>query len=141
MAVAIEMQQSGHARFVLHPLGEGFAATGDDDIDRIRHGEHMGNSLAVRRRHQLRGGGGQARCGEARMDSGQNGPRGMKTLRPAAQNYRVSGFERNRRCIRRHVRARFIDNADHPKRHGDFLDVEAVMRHIPRRKHTADGIG
>ena len=41
----------------------------------------------------------------------------METLRPAAQDCRISRFEAQRRCISRNVRAALVNDSDHAERY------------------------
>src|SRR5580692_7009545 len=42
------------------------------------------------------------------------------------QDHRIAGFQAQRACIRGHVRAALVDDADDPERHPDALDIQAI---------------
>ena len=138
---AFEMREHRHARLGLHTGDQALAAARHDHVDiAVEPGEHQADGGAVARRHQLYGvlgkiGGAQA-FGQRRMDRS----RGAEAFRAAAQDHGIAGLEAEHRCVRRHVRAAFVDHADHAERHAHALDDHAV-RPRPAFHHGADWIG
>ena len=59
VAVAIEVFDDGHCGIAADSLNEAFAAAGNDDVDKLRHGNQMAHGFAVGSGHQLNGFGGQ----------------------------------------------------------------------------------
>jgi hypothetical protein len=67
----------------------------------------------------------------------------MNRLAAAAQNRRIAGFETQTGGIGRHVRTRFIDDADHAERHAHASSLDAgrtVIQISDRRLDRSDAI-
>ena len=67
VAVAFEVPDHRHARFLLHPRHQALAAARHDHVDVVRHArEHVADRGAIGGRHQLDAGVRQARRAQAR---------------------------------------------------------------------------
>ncbi|MEJ0042890.1 MAG: hypothetical protein WDM81_12100 [Rhizomicrobium sp.] len=102
--------------------------------------EHQPDRFAVRRRHAGDRGFGKPGRMQAfehrRMDRG----RGLRGIRPAAQDADVARLQAQRAGIRRHIGPALIDHPDHADRRGNARDIEPA-RHRPARQFAPDGIG
>ncbi len=67
-------------------------------------------------------------------------PAGAKTVRTAAQNHRVAGFQAQHAGVGRDIGTAFENHGDNTERHSHALDDHAV-RTLPALGHDADGIG
>ena len=83
---------------------------------------------------------GQAGVGEAGAEAVGDGARRLQAFRTATQDGGVGCAEAERACVSCHVRAAFIDDADHADRSANAADLEAVGAG-PCRHDVADGIG
>ena len=75
-----------------------------------------------------------------RPDDGRQRPVGVESLGAAAQDDGVAGLEAQPGGIHGHVRARLVDDADHPQRDPHARDLEPV-RPDPARTEAAHGVG
>ena len=64
----------------------------------------------------------------------------FERLGAAAQNRRVAGFETQRGGVDRHVRPRFVNDADHAERHAHLADLDAGRAEL-EAADLADRIG
>ena len=67
----------------------------------------------------------QSRCGQPFVDAGGDRLVARERLAPAAQDRRVAGLETKARGVRRDVRPRLVDDADHAERHAHVSDLNA----------------
>jgi hypothetical protein len=136
----LRVRQHRHPRLALHALHQPGAAARNDQVDQpggAEHGLHEA-AIGVRRdlHRRLRQAGGGKAAGDRRMDRAG----GMKTLRTAAQQDGVAGFDREPSGIGADIRAAFIDHAEHPDRLGDAADAQPV-RACPFRQHAMQRVG
>ncbi len=124
----------------LDPLDQRGAAARYDDVDGPVHAEHDADGGAVAGRHQLDRRFGQPGGAQPYAKGGDQRARGIKALRPAAQDRGVAGFERQPAGVGGHVRPALIDDPDDAERHRDALDVEAVGPG-PAGERAADRVG
>ena len=131
--------QHRHRRLGTDQPDQPFAAARDDQIEILIHLEQQIHRRVIRPRHQLHRAVGQAAPDRRPVhDPGQN-QIGVKRLAAAAQDHRVARLETDSRRIDGHIRARFVNNADHAQRNADLGDFEAVGTDS-RRQHAPDRI-
>ncbi len=83
---------------------------------------------------------GRRASAQALLKAGEDRPRRVEALGPAAEDRRVARLEAQRAGIRGDVGAGLVDDPDHPERHPHARDVESV-RTLPARHLVADRIG
>src|SRR5690606_39012990 len=131
MADAFEMREDGHSRFFLYARHQALAATGHDDIEiAAKAAQHFTHGTAIRYGHELDGGFRQVRGENAFDERLMDRLVGARGFRAAAQHGRIASFQAKRARICRHIRAAFIDDADHAERYAYTLDVKTV-RTVP----------
>ena len=140
MADAVEMLDHRHPGDAADPLVQLPPATRDDHINAIIEREHGIHCGAIRGLDQLYRPGRQIRLAEPRRQAAGQGQVGVQCLAAAAQNHRVAGLQAQHRRIHRDIRARFIDDADHPERHPHARDFEPA-RALTRAADPPDRIG
>jgi hypothetical protein len=141
VAVALEVADHRHARFLLHTLDEAAPAARHENIDRVRHaGEHMAHRGSIRRRHDLDRGLRQPGGAQPRDQACMNCTARLHAFGAAAQDHRVARFQTQRARVRSHVRATLVDDADHAERHPHALDAQPVGPR-PGCNDDADRIG
>ena len=127
MADAFEMREHGDARFRLHAGDQAFAAARNDHVEfSVEPGQHQADRGAVAGGDKLDDGGGQSGLAQALFDGGMDGAAGPQTVRAAAQNSGIAGFQAERAGVGGHVGPAFVDDADDAKRHAHALDRQAV---------------
>ena len=130
VADAFVMLQHRHCGLRADQTDEPFAAAGDDQVEITVEFEQQIDCLVVGPRHELHGAVGQiAGHGGAIEDAGKCDV-GVECFAPAAQDDGVSGLEADAGGVDGHVGPRFINDADHADRDGNFGDFESVR---PRR--------
>ena len=139
VADPFEMGEHRHARLGLHQADKPLAAPRHDHIDERGHAQHFSHGGAVPGRHHLDGGFRQARGAQPVHHAGMQRARGMITFRAAAQDHRISGFQAQRGCVGRHVRAAFINHANHAQRSAHTLDMQPAGP-VPFADDGAHGI-
>jgi len=140
MADALQVLEQGHLAFRRDPFDQGFAAARHDHVDDPGHGEHLAHRGAVGGGHALDRRGGQARSLEPVHQTGVDGGGRGEAFRAAAQDRGVAGLEAQRAGVGGDVGAAFVDDADHPQRHGDAADQQPVGA-FPLGQHAAHRIG
>ena len=141
VAVALQMSDDRHARFLLHALDQTAPAARHDDVDEVHHArEHVAHRGAVGRRHDLDRGLGQAGGAQSGDQACVNGAARVRAFRAAAQNHRVAGFQAQRACIGGDVRTALVNDTDYAERHAHALDAQAVGTR-PGCDDDADRIG
>ena len=80
----------------------------------------------MRRGQQGRGRRGDAPGRQHPLHDRHGGAVGRVRVLPALEHARVPALETEREHVQRDVRARLIDHADHPERHGDLPQLEPV---------------
>ena len=66
--------------------------------------------------------------------------RGMKRIRSAAQDHGIASLQAQRACVRRHIGAALVDDADHAQRGRDALNLQAIGA-FESRQNAPDRIG
>ena len=129
-----------HFRLARDALDQALAAAGHDDVDVLVVGDQVADRRAVGRRDDLHGVLGQAGGAKAAMHARGDGLVAADRLGAAAQNGRIAGLETQPGGVRRHVRPRFVDDADDAQRHAHPSDLDAG-RPVLEIGDLADGIG
>ena len=140
VAHAVEMLDHRHFRFARDALDEALAAARHDDVDVLVVGDEMSDRRTVGRRDDLHGVLGQSGGAKAAMHAGGDGLIAADRLGAAAQDRRIAGLEAQPGGIRRHVRPRFVDDADHTQRHAHPSDLDPGGP-VLEIGDLADGIG
>jgi hypothetical protein len=115
----------GNLRFAREALDELLAAARHDDVDEPGHGDELAHRGAVGGLYHLHRGLGQARAFQARAHALGDRQVGAQRLGAAAQDAGVARLQAQSRGVGRHVRARFVDDADHAERHAHAADLDA----------------
>src|SRR5690606_17776837 len=126
VAVAFQVLDQGHARFVGQAGDEALAAARDDDVDPFRVGDHFAHGGAVGGVHDLHGVRRQPGGFQAGLDDGAQGAVGMEGLAAAAPDGGVAGSEAQGGGGDGHVRPGFVDDADHAQGHAHAGHAHAV---------------
>ncbi|MNZ18866.1 hypothetical protein D3C78_358860 [compost metagenome] len=132
---AVQVLDDRHTGIAADAFDQATAAPRDDDIDKLRHADQRANRLTVGGLDHLNHGGRQAGLGKATLNAGSDGAVGVNGLGAAAQDGGVAGLQAQAGGIDGHVRARFVDDPDHPQRHAHLADLN-TRRAIA---HVADG--
>ena len=125
MADAVQMLDHRHLGIFGHEFDQALAAARDHHVHILRHGQQLAHGLAVGGVQHLHRVGGQAGVLERLFHAARDGEIGIQRLAAAAQDAGVAGFQAQRRGVRRYVRARFVDDADHAQRHTHAADLDA----------------
>ncbi len=125
MADAIQVLDHRDLRFAREALDEFLAAARHDDVDELRHGHELAHRGAVGGLYQLRRRFGQARAFQAGAHAVGDCQVGAQRLGAAAQDAGVARFQAQARGVGRHVRARFVDDADDAERHAHAAHFDA----------------
>jgi hypothetical protein len=128
MADALVMFDDGNFRAVRDGTNQALATARHAQINVLRERQQNRNRLAIGRRNDLDRVFGKVR---ERGFAGVNHRLGDDLVRvhrlpAAAQNRRVAGFETKAGGVRRHIRARFVNDDDHADGRGNFLQLQAV---------------
>ena len=91
-----------------------------------RPAEHQPDRGAVAGRHQLDRGLRQPGVAQAVAERGLDGAARAQTVRAAAQDRGIAGFQAERAGIGGHIGPALVDDADDAERHPDALDGHAV---------------
>ena len=126
MADAFQVLEQGHLAFRADALDERLAAARHDDVDELRHAQHLADGGAVAGRHPLDRRRGQAGAVEPGAEGVHDGAGGMEAFGAAAQDDGVARLQTQAPGIGGHIGARFIDHADDPKGHAHAGDIQAV---------------
>ena len=127
MTNAFEVREYRHASLRLNPRHQTFAASRHDDVDiAIEPCQHLADGGAVAGRHELDGGLRQGGGAQAFGHRRKNSAAGAQTIRAAAQDRRVPGFQAKHARIGGNVRPAFIDDANDAEWHPDALDSHPV---------------
>jgi hypothetical protein len=141
VANAFEMREHRHPCFRLDPAHETPPAARNNDIDgAVEAAEQQPDRQAVGGRHQLDGVNRKAGTVQAFAETGGNGARALKAVRPAAQHGGIAGFDAEARCIRRDIGPALENDADHPDWDADPRNLEPV-RSDPLRTDAPDRVG
>ena len=140
MADALKVREDRHPRLGLDEADQRLATARDDDVDQPLRAQHRRHRGAVTGGHHLDRRPGQARGAQPLGHGREDRRRGMQRIRPAAQDHRVAGLERQRARVGGDVRAAFVDHPEHPQRRRHPLDVQPV-RPVPFGEHPPDRIG
>ncbi len=105
-----------------------------------RRGQHRRDRRPVAGRDELDRRLGQARLAQAGDEAVVDRGRGVKALRPAAQDHRVAGLQAERAGVGGDVGAAFVDHADHPDGGADAPYPQA-RGHRPVGDRRAHRIG
>ena len=119
---------TGTLRAIRDGADQAFAAARHAQINVLRERKQNRNRLAVGRGHDLdRVFGKMRERFFARVNHGlRDDLVGVQRFLAAAQNRRVAGFETQARRVRRHVRARFVNDDDDANGRGNFLQFQSV---------------
>ncbi len=113
-------------------------AARDQHVDVFVHPQHLVDQGAIRAFNCLYRTGWQAALLQRLLDHFYRCGVGAPGLFPAAQDRGITGFQAQGGDINSHVRARFVDYADHPQRHAATFDAQAAVQqsaidHLPDR--------
>ena len=141
VAEALEVADHRHAGVLLHTLDQAAATARYDDIDlAIKAGQHLADSGAVGGADKLYCVRRQAFGLKRRAHGIDEGVRGMRAFRSAAQDGGIAGAQAERSRICSHVRAAFVNDSDDTQRHGHAGKVQSV-RLLPARQFPTKRIG
>ena len=140
MAVAIQMLDDRHLGIAADALDQALAATGNDDVHIVGHGNQLAHGLAVGRTHQLHAVFGQA--GLLQCLCHQPGQRlvGIDGFRTTAQDTGIAALDREAGRFNGHIGAAFVNHAEHAQGHAHLPHTNTGGL-LPEADDLADHIG
>ncbi len=140
MTDAVQMLDHRYLRFLHQAFDQALAAAWHDHVDVLRHRDQFADCGAVGGLDDLHRVGRQTGAGQSFLD--QFGERliAMDRFRTAAQDGGVAALDAQAGRIDRHVRTRFVDDADHAQRHAHLTDLDPG-RAVFHVRDFADRIG
>ena len=137
---AFQMREHRHPCFGFDARDEAFAAARHDHIDAaVQSAQQQAHRGAVTGRHQRDGSLRQIGLAQSLHQAAVDRPAGPETVRAAAQDHRIAGFQAQHAGIGGDIGAAFENHGDNAERHAHALDGHAV-RTLPALGHDADGI-
>jgi hypothetical protein len=135
MAIALS-----RSRFAGDALDEALTSPGHDDVDVSVHGDELAHGVAIRGLHHLHRRCRQASFSETLVDAFGDSPVGVDGFRAAPEDRGIAGLQAQSGCIRGHVGAGLVDDADDPEGypHASHLDPRGPGNQIA---DLADGVG
>ena len=140
VAVALVVLEHRHGRLGGDAADQPLAAARDYQVDVLVQPQQLADGVAVRRRHQLHGVGGQVIGPQGVLQDAVQGRVGLERFLAAAEHQGVAAFDAQAGGIDGDVGARFVDEEDDAQRHGDLVDLQAVGPHAAV-EDAADRIG
>ena len=125
VAHAVQVLDHRDARLAHQPLDQALAAARHDHVDVVLHGDELADRRAVGGLDHLHRGFGQSGRLQAFVHARGDRLVGVDRFRAAAQDRRVAGLEAQPGGVGGHVRARFVNDADHAERHAHLPDLDA----------------
>ena len=125
-ADAVGMFDHRHARVTNDRFDQGMAAARNDEVDVTVHLRHVPDRFAIGFRNEQNAVGRQTGAGAAALQRLGDGDVRVDRLRSAAQDGGVAGLGAENGGVARHVRARFVDDADDADRDAHFGNVDSV---------------
>ena len=126
VAIAIEVEQRGHAGLVADQFHKPASAARNHEVDELIGLEQCGDGIAVGGAHGLHRIFGKVRRVQSGAHAFDDHARRMAAFAAAAQDHRIARLEAQGGGIRTDIRARFIDHADHADGYGNAFDGQAV---------------
>ncbi len=139
VADAIEVLDHRDRGFRHQARDQALAATRHDDVHVLRHGDQGADSGAVGGVDHLHAVVRQTSASQAFLDQPGQGAVAMNGFRTAAQDGGVATLDAQAGRVHRHVRTRFVNDADHAQRHAHLADLDAG-RAVFEAGDFADGI-
>ena len=138
---AFQMREHRHARLGFDAGDQALAAARHDHVDAaVQPAQQQADRRAVAGRHQGDRGLGQTGFAQSLHQTFVDRAAGPETVRAAAQDHGVAGFQAQHAGVGGDVGAAFENHGDDAERHAYPLDDHAV-RPLPALGHDADGIG
>ncbi|MOA26526.1 hypothetical protein D3C78_1473250 [compost metagenome] len=112
--------------------------TWDQHVDVFVHAQHFVHQRTIRAFNRLNGTCWQTALFQRLLNHFDGGGVGAPCLFPPAQNGSVAGFQAQRGDVNGDVWTRFINNANHAKRHAATFKTQAAVEqptvdHLPNR--------
>ena len=139
MADSVEVLDHRNAGLFHETRDQPFAATGNHDINPLRVSDQLIHHIAVRGCHKLHRVSRQSGFFKRFRDNFRENPVRPDRFAAAAENGGVAALQRERRGIHCDIRAAFINDRDHAKRHAHAANQNAGGLGF-ERLNSADGI-
>ena len=126
MAIAVQVLDHRNPGLAADALDQALAAARNDQVDELRHGDQLGDRLAIDGLHQLHGLRGQAGLRQRLLHQPRQGLVGGDRFRTAAQDAGIAALDRQAGGLDGHVGTAFVDHAEHADRHSHLPDANAA---------------
>ncbi|MNE12049.1 hypothetical protein D3C80_1048290 [compost metagenome] len=132
VADTVQVLDHRHASIAADAFDQATATARHDDVDEFRHADQRAHGFAVGSLDHLHHGCRQAGGGQATLDAGGDGAVGVDGFGAATQDGRVTRLQAQAGGIDGHVRARLVDDPDHPQRRAHLanLDTRWAVAHV-----------
>ncbi|KAF1858399.1 hypothetical protein Lal_00014910 [Lupinus albus] len=140
VADAVQVLDHRDGGFLHQARDQALAAARDDDVHEFRHRDEGADGGAVRRLDDLHPVLRQAGAAQAFGDERRERAVAVDGFRTAAQDGGVAALDAQAGRVDRHVRARFVDDADDAQRHAHAAHLDARRAELEVRDF-ADRVG
>ncbi|KFB72445.1 MAG: hypothetical protein AW09_002375 [Candidatus Accumulibacter phosphatis] len=140
MAVTVEVLNHRYTGLGQQARDQSFAAARNDHVHEFAHPDQVTDSGAVGGLDHLHGIGRQTGTGKTFLHQRGNRPVTADRLGTTAQDRGIAGLQTQGRGVGGDIRARLVDDPDHPQRHAHAADLNATR---PKLQITdfADRVG